>query len=127
MLASHKLASEMNVMAEVGDDSVAKSELLSVEMTKTASTSNTGLRIRRLDALNLPPINTSLQIHDVSGESSEAALSTTLIINKSHKLIKIGFSDLSYTVKTGIFKRRKYFFVLQCNHSITSHLRNIGS
>lgn len=127
MLASHKLASEMNVMAEVGDDSVAKSELLSVEMTKTASTSNTGLRIRRLDALNLPPINTSLQIHDVSGESSESALSTTLIINKSHKLIKIGFSDLSYTVKTGIFKRRKYFFVLQCNHSITSHFCNIGS
>lgn len=27
MLASHKLASEMNVMAEVGDDSDAKREL----------------------------------------------------------------------------------------------------
>lgn len=115
MLASHKHASEMNVLAEVGagSDSDATRELLSGEMTKTASTSNTfGLRVRRVDAQNLPPIDTSLQIHDVSGESSEAALSTTLAINKSHKLIKIGFNDLSYTVKTGIWKRSEYYLII---------------
>lgn len=111
MLATHKHASEMNVIAEVGAGSDATSELLSGEMMKTASSSNTfGLRVRRADAQNLPPIDTSLQIHDVSSESSKAALSTTLTINKSHKLIKIGFSDLSYTVKTGIWKRSEYFF-----------------
>lgn len=110
MLVSHKNVSEMNVMSEAGADSDTTCELLSGEVTKTASSSNTfGLRVRRVDAQNLPPIDTSLQIHDVSSESSEAAFSTTLTVSKSHKLIKIGFSDLSYTVKAGIWKRSEYF------------------
>lgn len=110
MLESNRHASEMNTMAEdgAGSDEVTH-EMVSAKVADKVSASNTfGLRVRRVDAQNLPPIDTSLQIHDVCGESNEATHNTALIINKSHKLIKIGFSDLSYTVKTGIWRRSEY-------------------
>lgn len=60
-----------------------------------------GLSARRPTAIKLEPININCDTCDTNSLAS-----TSLIVaSKSVNYIDIGFSNLSYTVKTGIWKR----------------------
>lgn len=77
-----------------------------VQMTS----STTGLSSRRPVALHLPPIDTSLQINDVLDAAANGGVlpsSSAITFQRSVKFVNIGFSNLTYTVKTGIWNRSK--------------------
>lgn len=103
MYPSHLSASELNKLHDDPIKDINITRELLPKLATSIGTSTTGLTVRRHKALNLPPLDVNLTPKD----QSDGAPSTTLTIYKSTKTMHIGFSDLSYTVKTGLWKRSK--------------------
>lgn len=66
-----------------------------------------GLSTRRPSALRLAPIDTH-----VLCDSSEIDGHGSFTVSKLPKSIDIGFSDLSYAVKTNFFKKGMYNYII---------------
>lgn len=94
MLPTHINATELNGLhRKESDKNCANGRELLVK--------NSSLIGRRL-ANNIPPIDINIPCDNT------LIPSTSLIVSKSSKFLDIGFKNLSYTSKTGIFKRSEY-------------------
>ena len=117
MHPTHNSASELNI---INDDSVIvndlhqSSELMPTKrQDKNSSPSTTvGLLGRRQSGFELPPIATNLQTNEVTNEDEPDVPASALLVNKSSKFITIGFNDLTFAVKTGLWKRGNFIFLL---------------
>lgn len=95
MLPTHINAAELNALHRKENDKnhCANGRELSVKCNSLIG--------RRL-ANQIPPIDLNLPCDNTSIPS------TSLIVSKSAKFLDIGFKNLSYTAKTGLFKRSEY-------------------
>lgn len=108
MFPTHHNAAELNALHhKENDKNYANARELSVK-----SNSLIGRRL----ANNIPPIDINLTCDNTSIPS------TSLIVSKSSKFLDIGFKNLSYTSKTGIFRRSEYkefnFFLFYLKNEI---------
>lgn len=89
-------------MSELNGNGIQLRDMSKIELSSNGSTN----KIRPTD-LNLKPFKLPTLPEDgyLEPEESTSSSAASSISNKYFKRIDIGFSDLSYSVKTGIFKQ----------------------